>query len=172
MNFFIAETMRRLLAPRHELSCSWFLWRRLCRRLRDRGRNRSRESGAFLLGHRHGKRARIVDFVLYDDLDPHCFDSGIVRFDGRYFGDLWALCKARGLTVVADIHVHPGGAGQSESDREHPMISCAGHTALILPRFGVEPLPRREIGIYRYRGGKQWTTVPAAERRSFFHIGF
>ena len=28
MNFSIAETIRRLLAPRHELSCSWFLWRR------------------------------------------------------------------------------------------------------------------------------------------------
>ena len=171
MHFFNAETIRRLLAPRHELSCSWFLWRRLCRRLRERGRNGGRESGAFLLGHRHGERARIVDFVLYDDLDPHSLESGIVRFDGRYFGDLWALCKARGLTVVADIHVHPGGAGQSESDRAHPMISRAGHTALILPRFARGPLPRREIGIYRYRGSKQWTAVPAAERKSFFHIG-
>ena len=171
MNFFIAETMRRLLAPRHELSCSWFLWRRLCRRLRERGRNRSRESGAFLLGHRHGERTRIVDFVLYDDLDPHSLDSGIVRFDGRYFGDLWALCKARGLAVVADIHVHPDAAGQSETDRAHPMISLDGHTALILPRFAVAPLPRREIGIYQYRGDKRWTAVPATERRSFFHIG-
>ena len=121
--------------------------------------------------HRHGERARIVDFVLYDDLDPYSLDSGIIRFDGRYFGDLWALCKARSLTVVADIHVHPGGAGQSESDRAHPMISSAGHTALVLPRFAVEPLPPREIGIYQYKGGKRWTTVPAAERRSFFHIG-
>ena len=172
MNSFIVETMRRLLAPRHELSCSWFLWRRLCRRLRERGQNRSRESGAFLLGYRYGKRARIVDFVLYDDLDPHCLDSGIVRFDGRYFGELWTLCKARELAVVADIHVHPGGAIQSESDRAHPMISVAGHIALILPRFGAGPLPRREIGIYRYNGRKRWTVVPAAERRYFFHIGF
>ena len=172
MNFSIAGTICRLLVPRHRLSCSWFLWRRLCRKLRERGQNRSRESGAFLLGHRRSERARIVDFVLYDDLDPCCLDSGIVRFDGRYFGDLWAICKTRGLTVIADVHVHPGGAGQSTSDRMHPMISCNGHTALILPRFGVKPLPRREIGIYRYRGRKQWTVVPATERRSFFHIGF
>lgn len=171
MNFSIAETMRRLLAPRHELSISWFLWRRLCQRLRERGKNRSRESGAFLLGCRNGGRARIVDFVLYDDLDSHCLDSGIVRFDGRYFGEVWALCKARGLTVVADVHVHPCGAGQSESDRAHPMISRAGHIALILPRFAATPLPCREIGIYRYRGGKRWTAIPVAARRSFFHIG-
>ena len=171
MNFFIAGIMRRLWAPRHELSCSWFLWRRLCRSLRERGRNRSRESGAFLLGRRDGERARIVDFVLYDDLDPHCLDSGIVRFDGRYFGDLWSVCAARGLVVVADIHVHPGGEAQSGSDQAHPMISCAGHVALILPRFGAAPVARREIGIYRYEGDKKWTAVAPRDRRSFFYVG-
>lgn len=172
MNFSIAETTRRLFAPRHELSCSWFLWRRLCEQLRSRGHHCSRESGAFLLGHADAGHRRIVDHVLYDDLDPHCLDTGIVRFDGHYFSDLWALCKARGLNVVADIHVHPEGAGQSDSDRKHPMISRAGHIALILPRFAVPPQPRREIGIYRYLGAKQWATVPPAERLAFFHIGF
>lgn len=171
MNFSVAETTRRLIAPRHELSCSWLLWRRLLARLRERGRGRSRESGAFLLGHRRDGRARIVDFVLYDDLDPHCLDTGIMRFDGRHFGELWAVCKARGLSVVADVHVHPGGSGQSDSDREHPMISRAGHIALILPRFAAGPQPRRGIGVYRYQGAKRWTTVPSAARPTFFHIG-
>ena len=172
MSFSIAETMCRVLAPRHKLSCSWLLWRRLCRRLRERGLGRSRESGAFLIGQRHGARARILDFVLYDDLDPHCLDSGLVRFDGRYFGELWAICNARGVSVVADVHVHPGGAGQSKLDREHPMISLPGHLSLILPRFAAQPIRRRDMGIYRYQGSKRWATVPASERRSFFHIGF
>jgi len=171
MNFSIAETTRRLFAPRHELSCSWFLWRRLCRKLRERGRHRTRESGAFLLGTRRDGRARIVDFVLYDDLDPRCLNTGIVRFDGRRFGELWALCKERGLSVVADVHVHPGGSGQSESDRAHPMISRAGHIALILPRFAAPPQRRAEIGIYRYEGGKRWFVVAPADRAAFFHIG-
>ena len=171
MNFFNAVIMRRLFAPRHELSCSWFLWRRLKVKLRERGRRCCRESGAFLLGCRDGGNARIVDFVLYDDLDPHALDSGIVRFDGRYFSDLWAICKSRGLTVVADVHVHPGGSGQSDSDRAHPMICQAGHIALILPRFATGAQPRRDIGIYRYLGGKQWDTVQPSARRQFFHIG-
>ena len=171
MSYSIAGTMRRVLAPRHRLSCSWFLWRRLCRRLRERGLGRSRESGAFLIGRRQGGRARIVDFVLYDDLDPHCLDSGLVWFDGRYFGELWAICRARGVSVVADVHVHPSGAGQSTLDREHPMISLPGHLSLILPRFAAQPVRRRDMGIYRYLGGKRWATVPVSERRSFFHIG-
>ena len=172
MNFSIVAIIRRRLAPRHELSCSWWLWWRLCRALRQRGRNATRESGAFLLGRQEGGRRRIVYFVLYDDLDPHCLDSGIVRFDGRHFGALWELCKARALSVVADIHVHPGGSGQSASDRDHPMISRAGHIALILPNFATSPQPRAGIGIYRYLGGKRWSAVPRNERPTFFHIGF
>ena len=171
MNFSIAGIIRRLLAPKHELSCSWFLWRRLLICLRERGLKKSRESGAFLLGYYNNGRTRIADFVLYDDLDPHCLDTGIVRFDGRYFGELWELCKTRGLTVVADVHVHPGGSQQSESDRAHPMISSKGHLALILPHFAARPVSKHEIGIYRYQGSKCWQTITPAARRAFLHIG-
>lgn len=171
MNFSIAETTRRLLAPKHELSCSWFLWCRLVRNLRERGHKKSRESGAFLLGYRRYDSARIVDFVLYDDLDPHCLETRIVRFDGRYFGDLWAICQSRGLSVVADIHVHPGSSAQSGSDRAHPMISRPGHLAVILPQFASSPILRATIGIYRYLGAKQWETISPERRRAFLHIG-
>jgi proteasome lid subunit RPN8/RPN11 len=139
--------------------------------LRERGRNATRESGAFLLGYRTDGRARITDFILYDDLDPHALDTGIVHFDGRHFGTLWDICKQRGMSVVADVHVHPGGAGQSSSDRDHPMISRADHIAFILPDFARPPVPQESVGIYRYLGGKRWDTVPAATRRIFFHIG-
>ena len=171
MSFSIAQTICRLVAPRARLSCSWFLWRRLLTDLRERGCSRSRESGAFLLGRRYGERSRIVDFVLYDDLDSHCLDTGIVRFDGRYFGQLWALCRKQRLSVVADVHVHPGVAEQSQSDRVNPMIAKSGHIALILPEFATGPLRREAIGIYQYQGGERWRTVSPRLRRDFFHIG-
>lgn len=172
MNFSIAAITRRLLAPQHKLSCSRQLWRELLSALRERGRRGSRESGAFLLGRREAGRARIVGFVPYDDLDPHCLDTGIVRFDGRHFGPLWETCKRVGVTVVADVHTHPGGSEQSASDQHHPMISREGHIAMILPRFAVEPLPLPEIGMYVYLGGKRWRSVPRLRRRAFLHIGF
>lgn len=171
MNFSIVQIIRRLSSPRHELSCSWFLWRRLLRQLRERGKNATQESGAFLLGRREGGGAHITDFVLYDDLDPRALDTGIVRFDGRYFGDLWEICRRRRLQVVADVHVHPGSSGQSDSDRAHPMISRAGHIALILPDFAQPPIRRAKIGVYRYLGDKQWSSVPIVDRKTFLHIG-
>jgi len=146
------------------------LWWRLRRALIERGRGRSRESGAFLLGTRDHHHARIRDFVLYDDLDPHALDTGIVQFDGRYFARLWEQCRRLGLTVVADVHVHPGGSEQSFLDAQHPMVSQAGHVSLILPKFAVGPQPRKGIGMYRYLGRKRWSTVPIAERKRFLHL--
>lgn len=171
MNFYIAATIARLLSPQHKLSCSWFLWRRLLRRLRDRGLDDTRESGAFLLGRRHRGRVRIVDFILYDDLDPNALKTGIVRFDGRFFAALWDICKERDLSVVADVHTHPGSSEQSGSDQNHPMVSRSGHLALIVPHFAAAPVYRREVGVYRYKGDKRWHTVPPDERRRFFFIG-
>jgi hypothetical protein len=170
MNFSIAAIIRRLRAPRHRLSIARDVWGRLRRDLRDRGLNASRESGAFLLGERNGGIARISDYVLYDDLDSQCLESGIVRFSGAYYGALWAACEQRGLDVVADVHVHPFGEGQSDSDRNHPMISQAGHLALIIPDFAAEPVRIERLGIYRYLGGKKWLPVPGPERRSFFLV--
>ena len=171
MNFSIVQTIRQLLAPRHELSCSWWLWRRLWRALQGRGQGR-RESGAFLLGYEDGNgRRRIVDFVLYDALDPNCLDTGIIRFDGRFFGQLWEICRQRNLSVVADVHTHPGGSAQSPSDRAHPMIARAGHLALIVPHYATGKPNRVGLGMYRYCGAGRWESVSARSRAPKFFVG-
>jgi proteasome lid subunit RPN8/RPN11 len=172
MNFSIAAIISRLFAPRHELSCSRRTWQRLLRDLRDRGKG-ARESGAFLLGHEDERgRRRITDYMLYDDLDPQALDTGIIHLDGSHFGKLWDLCAERKLMVVADVHTHPGGSGQSSSDRAHPIIARAGHIALIVPNFAAAPVDLTAIGIYRYGGGGRWNTIPVRQRRRFFSIDF
>jgi proteasome lid subunit RPN8/RPN11 len=153
-----------------ELYCPSGLWQGLIESLRDRGHGGKRESGAFLLGDRDDARARITDFVLYDDLDPHSLDRGIVHFDGRHYGALWEHCRRSGLSVVADVHTHPFGSMQSLSDRAHPMISAAGHIALILPNFAMDEMRLDEIGIYLYLGAKRWQTVPVRERARFLRL--
>jgi hypothetical protein len=60
------------------------------------------------------------------------------------------------MTVVADAHVHPFGAGQSRSDRENPMIARAGHIAIILPRMARSPIRRWAVGVYEYLGDHHW----------------
>jgi hypothetical protein len=170
MTFSILAITRRLLSPRPELSCSARLWRRLLASLRERGHGRH-ESGAFLLGRDDESGRRVVDFLLYDDLDPNSLSTGIVHLDGRHFGRLWDVCRERELSVVADVHTHPWGEGQSPSDQANPIIARRGHIALIVPRFARAPIRREEVGIYRYQGAGQWETVRRRMRRDFFHVG-
>lgn len=159
MNYFNPETTSPS-APLPELRCRPATWRRLLRSLRERG-GYVRESGAFLLGRRaEGGGGLITSFLLYDDLDPLALHAGYVHLDGRHFGRLWDICGELGVTVVADVHTHPGGCGQSPSDQANPIVARAGHLAVIVPYFARPPVCRDTLGIYEYRGGGQWRTLP------------
>ena len=166
----MVATIRGLLAPDHRLSCSTRLWRTGLAELNRRGGGR-RESGAFLLGRRHGLLRRIEQFVYYDDLDPHSLDSGIVTLDGDCFGTLWSLCRTSDLSVVADVHTHPGAGYQSMTDRENPMIAVAGHIALIVPNLAENLVGPAEIGVYEYLGKHEWRPYSGKEASRFFYMG-
>jgi len=71
--------------------------------------------------------------LYYDDIDPACFEHGIVEFDGTKFGLIWKKCRELKMEVVADVHVRPGGYGQSHTDRHNPMIAERGHLAADSP---------------------------------------
>ncbi len=136
-----------------QLTISRRIWRQLIGELRQRGQGR-RESGAFLLGDRHGGQACVRDFVCYDDLDPTALDQGYVTLHSRGLKALWAQCRARQLDVVADAHTHPGAdTRQSTLDRRHPMIPVAGHLALIVPNFAVTShWHLHGVGVHEYLG--------------------
>lgn len=168
----IQKTMRGFAAPNHKISCSTKLWNEGLLELRKRTEG-FHESGAFLLGKDDGARRRITRFAYYDDLDPRSLDTGIVVFDGSGYGPLWQLCRETGLTVVADVHVHPGVARQSHSDRTNPMIANKRHIALIVPDFAERVFRPAELGIYEYKGAHTWNDYSGAQAADdFFYVGF
>jgi proteasome lid subunit RPN8/RPN11 len=153
-------------AKQPRLAFNRSLWDGLIAELADRGQGR-RESGAFLLGRVDGELTRLVDAIYYDDLDPHCLTGGISLASWAY-GPLWQICEQIGLGVVADVHTHPGSSvGQSSIDRAHPMISMAGHVALIIPNFARGVITPRDVGVHDYLGEGRWKSHhgdDAAER--------
>jgi len=146
---------RKAVGSSPKLACNTRIWNRGVDELRRRAGGHC-ESGAFLLGTIEGGMRRIHKFLYYDDIDPNCFSNGIVEFDGSKFGIVWQICRDSDLTVVADVHVHPGGYGQSSTDRHNPIIPEAGHLALILPDFASRARTPGAMGIYEYLGSRQW----------------
>jgi len=137
------------------LNISQSLWQNLLSELRGHGQG-ERESGAFLFA-KTGSR-KVTSFVCYDDLDAAALETGIITFHAAGFVKLWDHCQRHGLTVVADVHTHPGDwTGQSESDRTHPMVAIKGHVALILPNYAApNPLPLNGASVYEYKGSHKW----------------
>lgn len=171
MTFSIKPIIRAFAAPNHRVSCERKLWEAIPGELFRRGGD-LHEAGAFLLGVDRAGRKTITDVVYYDDLDPHSYDSGVCILHGAAFSRLWALCREKGLTVVADVHTHPGAAFQSQSDRLNPMVARSGHVAIIVPNFAAAPVRYETLGIYEYAGEHNWINQSAPARRGFLYTGF
>ena len=171
MTFSIKAIIRAFVAPEHQLSMPRKMWGNTLAELRRRGGGRT-ESGVFLLGAIEGKRRRVVTAIYYDELDPDAYASGVCVLQGDAFAKLWAHCRALGLTVVADVHTHPGVALQSGSDRTNPMVAREGHIAIIVPNFAAAPVQQATLGIFEYRGGHQWFDRTEAHATGYFYNGF
>ena len=75
------------------------------------------------------------------------------------------------LTVIGDIHTHPGVARQSSSDRTNPMVATPGHLAIIVPRLAQPSFKWPELGIYEYLGQHRWHEHSGAVAGRFFYVG-
>jgi hypothetical protein len=171
MSFSIKATIRAFVAPDHRLSCPNWLWQHVLLELERRTEKRH-ESGAFLLGVCDGERREIRDAVYYDDLDQAAYASGVCILHGDAFAKLWAVCRSKSLTVVADAHTHPREAFQSPSDRTNPMVAREGHVAIIIPNFAKQPVRLQKLGIYEYAGQHDWLDRRVTKAPGYFYTGW
>ena len=132
------------------------VWTAILEHLRQQGEG-IRESGGFLLGRvRSGVRV-VTGFLPYEQLQADALQADFVHLSGASFSRLWDHCATHGLEVVADVHTHRYGAGQSRSDSENPMLAITGHIALIIPDFAQRPVGLEHLGLYVYQGAHYWT---------------
>jgi hypothetical protein len=167
MRWFQSKPAGSLLGIDPRVVCNAEIWSLGVRELERRTLGARRESGAFLLGEDKGEGKRILEFVFYDDIDPHSLDTGIVHFSGSRLPRLWDYCRQRGYGVVGDVHVHPDGYGQSGSDQAYPVIPRTGHIAMIIPHYASRGTKPGEIGIYQYLGNGSWVDCTREGPRFF-----
>ncbi len=139
------------------LEFQWEVWTSLILDLRKRGGGH-RESGAFLLGHVGPTVKAVRAWLPYDELDPGSLNYEYVRLSTAAFSRLWTICAERDMQVVGDVHTHPLGPAQSLSDRVNPMVSIAGHMALIVPGFAMGEVTPADVSVNVYRGSHKWSS--------------
>jgi proteasome lid subunit RPN8/RPN11 len=119
-----------------------------------------KESGAFLLGRQDGVQRFVTSYLMYDKVAPESSRSrAYVAFTAEEMACAWEHCYATGLQVVADVHTHPFGPAQSFSDRAHPIVSVAGHVALIAPNFAQGSPQPRDFGVHLFGGVGRWQSM-------------
>jgi hypothetical protein len=71
-----------------------------------------------------------------------------------------------GLTLIAQIHSHPGRAYHSSTDDEYAVATTVGCFSLVVPDFAVGPFEIRRLASYRLNASAQWHPVasPRAEQ--------
>ncbi len=119
-----------------------------------------KEAGAFLLGALDGQQRCVTSYLMYDKVAPLSSSKhAYVAFTAEEMARAWEHCYAVGLQVVADVHTHPFGPAQSISDRAHPIVSVAGHVALIVPNFAKGSPQPRDLGVHLFGGSGRWKSM-------------
>lgn len=119
-----------------------------------------KESGAFLLGKQEGSRRLVTSYLMYHKVAPESSRRhAYVAFTAEEMARAWEHCYAIGQQVVADVHTHPFGPAQSVSDRAHPIVSVAGHVALIVPNFAQGSPQPRDLGVHLFGGAGRWHSM-------------
>jgi proteasome lid subunit RPN8/RPN11 len=139
-----------------KLIMSEVFWHSLILSLKERGDGK-RESGAFILS----DDIEAKEFLLYDDLDPRCLETGAIHFKGSGYVKLWDYCLKAKLRVIADVHTHPyKWTDQSDIDQSNPMISQRGHIAMIVPFYAARKFQGLlGVGAFEYLGDHNWQRV-------------
>jgi proteasome lid subunit RPN8/RPN11 len=122
------------------------------------------ESGAFLLGAVDGDERHVAGYLLYEAVAAksrrrHAY----VAFTAEEMAQAWDYCYRNKVQVVADVHTHPGGPMQSPSDRAHPIVSLAGHVALIVPNFALRNPQPADLGVHQFLGNGRWRSLFGAD---------
>ena len=156
--------------PRPLLEVSQALFHALVVDLANSGRG-VKESGAFLLGRQDGFRRFVTSYLMYDKVAPQSSGQhAYVAFTAEEMARAWEHCYATGLQVVADVHTHPFGPSQSISDRAHPIVSVAGHVALIVPNFARGSPQPRDLGVHLFGGAGRWHSMFEEEAQSAIRL--
>jgi hypothetical protein len=74
------------------------------------------------------------------------------------------------MTLIAQLHSHPGEAYHSETDDTFPIATTVGSVSIVVPNFARQSFAFDRCAIYRLSDRNKWDPLAAAEVSSMFKI--
>ncbi len=99
------------------------------------------------------------------------FVEGVcVRVDGDELFRINQHLYAHGLSLIAQLHSHPGEAYHSETDDTYPIATTVGALSLVVPDFAVRPFALSDCAVYRLSQGGEWAELESDAVQSLVHL--
>jgi hypothetical protein len=73
------------------------------------------------------------------------------------------LLYERSLSLVAQIHTHPGRAYHSDTDDAYPIVAKVGGVSIVVPDFAFKPFMLKDWAVYRLMKGTGWNKINSSE---------
>jgi len=90
----------------------------------------------------------------------HRSDAGLsVMIAGEELHRINVALFENALSLIAQIHSHPGRAYHSEMDDTYPIVAKAGTLSLVVPDFAVAPFSLKACAVYRLSARGQWNAL-------------
>lgn len=129
--------------------------------LREVGR-RGYEGLGLWAGRQTGPLFHVIDAVI--PVQQHIRNSdGVCVITGAeelHRINVW-LFKC-GLTLIAQIHSHPGRAYHSSTDDDYAVATTVGCFSLVVPDFAAGPFEIKRLASYRLNASGEWRGMSSA----------
>jgi hypothetical protein len=149
----------QLVVPHAVLTASW-------EHLRAAG-TLDCEAALCWAGVQFGPNALVTTALLFNGTTEY----GGVHVSPEQAGVLYQNCSERGLTLLAQMHSHPGSAFHSSIDERSPHSPVIGFVSIVVPNFAIQ-LPTDVSGwaVYEQTEYERWRKWKPTENEARISI--
>lgn len=76
------------------------------------------------------------------------------------------------MTLMAQVHSHPGEAYHSETDDRYPIVAVVGGLSIVIPDFGFRHISISDWAVYRLMPSQGWLQLSEKEINNLIQIQY
>lgn len=128
------------------------------------------EAVALWAGVLDGDIFRVKSTIIPDQQSFNTEDGLLYSVDGDelHLINVW-LYKNK-MTLLAQIHTHPGAAYHSKTDDDYPIMATLGGLSIVIPDFADSPFNIDNCAVYRLDGQLEWKGLTTTEASTLIHL--